>query len=415
MIRTIFLTLLASITLSFSSHARSEFISHDLRERAGSNSRDDLSYCYQPSFGVQHEGELTSYITTINVPMNWLDREIYLHYKGLPNSKVYVNDQFLGSSSDARQITEFNLNTKLKNGNNSIRIEYTPNPETDKFEGANSDFTLREVFIYSQPKVRIYDYLASVTADSLELRIILSNSFNVPVSVSVGYDIYSPKDKLVYYNLKDVTLGANQTDTLVFKDYIKSFKDNKWSPENPNLYSTTLYVRKGGIMTEYLGFKLGYRDVSLGDDFEFRAVSYNSALSEQLTRDELKKLKAQGIKTLCPDYPQSYWFYDLCDELGFYVIEQANINCSQGRGDMRVGGTPSNDLDYMSLYLDRVQRMYTRVKNRTCVVAFSLGGKSGNGINMYRAYRYLKELEHSRSVLYIDADWNTDFTHPLAR
>ena len=100
----------------------------------------------------------------------------------------------------------------------------------------------------------------------------------------------------------------------------------------------------------------------------------------------------------------------LCDELGLYVIDRANINAPDRRDDRRVGGTPSNDPALADEYLERVKAMYYRSRNHTCVVAFALGGESGNGYNMYKAYEWLKSVEKSRPVIYTDADgeWNSD-------
>ena len=61
-------------------------------------------------------------------------------------------------------------------------------------------------------------------------------------------------------------------------------------------------------------------------------------------------------------------------------------------------------------YLERVRNMYYRSRNHTCIIGFALGGESGNGYNMYKAYQWLKSVEPSRPVICIDADgeWNTD-------
>ena len=123
-----------------------------------------------------------------------------------------------------------------------------------------------------------------------------------------------------------------------------------------------------------------------------------------------KTLKAKGNNTICPDYPQPGWFYDLCDELGLYVIDCANINAPEKRDDRKVGGTPSNDPSLADEYLERVKAMYYRSRNHSCVIAFALGGESGNGYNMYKAYEWLKSVEKSRPVICADADgeWNSD-------
>ena len=75
-----------------------------------------------------------------------------------------------------------------------------------------------------------------------------------------------------------------------------------------------------------------------------------------------------------------------------------------------MGGTLSNNPEYADEYLARVKAMYYRSRNFTCVIAYELGGPSGNGYNMYKAYEWLKSVEPSRPVIYSDADgeWNTD-------
>ena len=116
------------------------------------------------------------------------------------------------------------------------------------------------------------------------------------------------------------------------------------------------------------------------------------------------------INTIWPNAPQPYWFYNLCDELGLFVIDQANINAPEKRDDRTTGGTPSNDPRLADEYLERVRNMYYRSRNHTCIIGFALGGESGNGYNMYKAYQWLKSVEPSRPVICIDADgeWDTD-------
>ena len=110
---------------------------------------------------------------------------------------------------------------------------------------------------------------------------------------------------------------------------------------------------------------------------------YNAAADAAATRKELLALKKKGINTIWPNAPQPYWFYNLCDELGLFVIDQANINAPEKRDDRTTGGTPSNDPRLADEYLERVRNMYYRSRNHTCIIGFALGGESGNGYNMY--------------------------------
>ena len=179
-----------------------------------------------------------------------------------------------------------------------------------------------------------------------------------------------------------------------------------------------LFTRRNGVYKEYMPLKIGFgktelvdgRIMRLGKELKLEKARYNAAADRKTALAELRALKAKGKNTVCPDYPQPAWFYELCDELGLYVIDQANINAPEHSGDRTVGGTPSNDPKFADEYLERVKAMYYRSRNFTCVVAYSLGGPSGNGYNMYKAYQWLKSVEKSRPVIYADADgeWNTD-------
>ena len=254
----------------------------------------------------------------------------------------------------------------------------------------------------------------------LDLRIIARNSFNYDEPVTVGYDIYSPQGKLLEFNMREVVIPGRSTDTVRFSPLIYHTYENKWEAgaKNPPLYKVMLFTRRDGVYKEYMPMKIGFgktelidgRLMRLGKELKLVKASYNAAADRKTTLAGLKALKAQGKNTVCPDYPQPAWFYELCDEVGLYVIDRANIAPSDRRGDRTVGGTPANDPSLADEFLARVKAMYYRSRNFTCVVAYELGGAAGNGYNMYKAYEWLKSVEPSRPILYGDADgeWNTD-------
>lgn len=113
-------------------------------------------------------------------------------------------------------------------------------------------------------------------------------------------------------------------------------------------------------------------------------------------------------------YPQQERFYELCDEYGMYVIDEANIE-SHGMGYNReVGGTLANNPLFMDAHVARTVNMYERDKNHPSVIVWSLGNEAGNGVNFYKTYSLLKELD-SRPVQYEQAhlEWNTDICCPM--
>ena len=147
-----------------------------------------------------------------------------------------------------------------------------------------------------------------------------------------------------------------------------------------------LFTRRNGVYKEYMPLKIGFgktelvdgRLMRLGRELQLVKASYNAAADRKTTLSELKSLKSQGKNTICPDYPQPAWFYEVCDELGLYVIDRADICAPEQRDNRTVGGTPSNDPSLVDEYLERVKAMYYRSRNFTCVIAYELGTPSVN-------------------------------------
>ncbi|MFI3330853.1 MAG: glycoside hydrolase family 2 TIM barrel-domain containing protein [Rikenellaceae bacterium] len=412
------------LMFSFGTFARTEFVSYDIKELAKQDKRAENKHYHALEFTQTKEGEKTIFNSTLDLTINNLDRETFLRMEGLPTFTLFINNRAVSSGSDSKQLSEFNITPQVTNGKNSIRIEYTPDENIERFEAEKQNFTLKNCYVHSQPKVRIKDYKVYFTADSLSkndaiinIEVTLSNSYNSTEAPMLGYDIYTPQGKQCYYNLRELKINAQSEDIIIFSDKIANVQQNPWSTSSPKLYNIVLYLRKGDVISEYINLNIGYKDFSINKDSKLVATKYNAIKDAKTSQNELAKLKKQGINTLSVSHPQPYWFYDLCDKMGFMVIDQANINCEFERDNLKRGGTPSNDPKVQDLYLERVEKLYARGKNHTCIVAFSLGGESGNGINMYKAYKLLKQLDPSRPALYPDAkgEWNSDFEFPTLK
>ena len=95
-----------------------------------------------------------------------------------------------------------------------------------------------------------------------------------------------------------------------------------------------------------------------------------------------------------------------------YDVEQANINTDPKGGDRSRKGTLANNPQWLNEFLSRVEASYFRVRMHPSVVAWSLGGPSGSGYNMYKCYEWLKDQEDSRPVIYSNGEWNSDLRLP---
>lgn len=413
---------------------RSEIIGYSTREGALGGNRDDESY-YLPlsDFFTTQRNDRTQHRTMVEIPRRWLDREVFLHIEGgMPAMRIYVNDRYAGYAEDSRTPAEFDLTPLLHEDLNTIAVEPAAEPAAMRMEAGlpdNGRPAITTAYIYSQPRLRIADYRATIVPDStgrhavLSLDIVAANGYNYLEPLTIGYDIYSPEDQLKYYDMREIAVPGKGLDTLHFETPIYGAMERLWSEQSPKLYRVTMYVKRAGRITEYVTAQVGAGTTTWKDDrilrngepVTIRAVHYNASATEAQTSKELKALKAKKYNTIYVDYPQPNWFYNLCDSLGVYVIDQAN-NHAPG-GDRKKGGAASNDPAFRDAFIRRVENMYLRNRNHSCIVGWSLGGDCGNGYNMYKAYQWLKSQDDSRPVLYRDAggEWNSDLTLPAAQ
>lgn len=414
--------------------ARAEFVSFDIREDANRDDRQALQFYvpFDPTTLTSNASQRSAG-QIVDVLQFWNNRDMYLHIENPDGAyTLYINDSLVGRSTDTRTPVEYYISPYIRQGRNAIivDIETDGEPLLSSSLGKNPRKPFENSYIYSQPKMRIYDYEVCFEPDStasygvLEIDIIAGNSYNYDETFTVGYDIYDPAGKLQDYNLREVTVAGRSVDTVHFKQFIYKTNQWRWSARTPHLYRLTLYTQANRTITEYIPLRIGFGLTEFngseilrnGEPVEIKAAAYNAAATRSETSKELKALKSKGINTIYVGYPQIYWFYDLCEEFGFYVIDAADINVSEGRDDRTVNGTPSNDPTLVGEYIDRVNRMYMRNRNRTCIIGWGLGHRSGNGYNMYKAYQWLKGLDDPRPVTYDDSDgeWNSDMDLPAA-
>ena len=248
----------------------------------------------------------------------------------------------------------------------------------------------------------------------------MANDFNYKETIQVGFDIYDPKGKLKEYSVNELEVEGRSIDTLHFNPDVYHSYNFKWGDGQRPLYDVMIYIKRNGMLWEYIPLKIGFGKTVYRNKKYFRfdqvlhiqkKVNFNAASDRYKTFVAIEQLKLRGYNTLCPDYPQPKWFYDMCDKAGMFVIERMNLNSPTNSSIRTVGGTPANDPALLEEYMTRVKSMYYRSRNHSCIIAYSLGGEnSGNGYNMYKVYEWIKSVEKERPVFYegAEGEWNTD-------
>ena len=412
--------------------SRTEFICYDKRADAKSDIRtnNDKYIDLRPTLQFEGEGSVRAvYEQEIDVPASWNDYNAYLHTENVGGDyTIFVNGAQITAPIDRFTPTEIYISPYLVQGKNVVAVVVVEEPYMAAVaEGLTMPQRQQfdNCYIFAQRRLGIYDFNVRLVPDSLErfaelkLDVLVDNSFSSDEVIEVGYDIYAPDGKLMEYSVNDLALEKFTRDTLGFKPYIYLSNPNRWSPSNPKLYDLTLYVKRSGILWEYIPLKVGFAQYGYTEDGAITAFGkpltlkkevYNAAADRATTEREIKALKQRGINCLMPDYPQPRWFYDICDRVGIYVIDCAAVASPSCADNRALSGTPANAPELVDEYLRRVESMYHRAQNHVSIIAFSLGKRAGNGYNLYKAYELLKSKGDSRAIIYEDADgeWNSD-------
>ncbi|MBQ8272286.1 MAG: hypothetical protein IJZ09_04700 [Tidjanibacter sp.] len=412
---------------------RTEFISYSTRNAAEKGDRSVERYYlnlqYKQTQTLTNESGERVALYEVEIPLVWRDRDIFLHTEGgAAEKRIEVNGSTVGSCRDNRTPSEFLISKYIKDGITQIAIISPAECDLRPAEMLGENPLEEQIFLYSQPPIHIHDILVSAKPNEegrygvLTMDVVVSSSRRTTEQISVGYDIYSPEKELKYYDLREVSVAGMGLDTLRFSTNIYGAMERLWSAESPKLYDVTLYLKRSGIISEYINIKVGFGTTTYADGqilrngkpIDIRAAHYTTTSGAKTTEADIKALKKQNINTLYTPHPQPYWFYDICDRVGMYVVEQANINTDPKGGDRSRRGTLANNPQWLNEFLGRVESSYYRVRIHPSIVAWSLGGNSGGGYNMYKCYEWLKEREMERPVVYGSGEWNSDLRLPEA-
>ena len=430
--------LLASIALMtiFTSYAqsprvyRSEFITYDKREDAVADKRDEIAryWAYKPERIAIAGGEIR-FVQKITIDATLNDYNLFLHLENAGMAyTLFINNEPVAEVEDPITPADFMISPYMRQGVNEIMVgvrqtrtpqlqENIIQPQFPQFENS---------YMFAQRRLAVRDFNVILEPDSsrqyakLKLDVIVANDFNFKETIQVGFDIYDPKGKLKEYSVNELEIEGRSIDTLHFNPDVYHSYNFKWGDGQKPLYDVMLYVKRNGMLWEYIPLKIGFGKTVYRNKKYFRfdqvlhiqkKVHFNADADRYKTFVAIEQLKLRGYNTLCPDYPQPKWFYDMCDKAGMFVIERMNLNSPTNSNIRTVGGTPANDPALLEEYMTRAKAMYYRSRNHSCIIAYSLGSEnSGNGYNMYKVYEWIKSVETERPVFYegAEGEWNTD-------
>ncbi|HWR51002.1 MAG TPA: glycoside hydrolase family 2 TIM barrel-domain containing protein [Bryobacteraceae bacterium] len=352
-----------------------------------------------------------SYRTTFTAPAGWENRRTFLHFAGVDSAfYVWVNGQKVGYNEDSRTPAEFDISKYLKAGENQLSVEvyrYSDGSYLEDQDMWRMAGIYREVTLVSRPKSYIRDFEVKTDLDAAY------RDGRVRVSVDLVWDGAAGVLTAELLDSSGRVVGAVQRKdagaAAVFEFTVPNAR--KWSAETPDLYTLRLaLLAKSGTPIEVIPAKIGIRKVEIKDakilingrPVIFKGVNrheHSPDTAKNVTRELMEKdvqimkqFNVNAVRT--SHYPNHPDFYELCDQYGLYVIDEANIEAHGYGNDRR--NRLTNDPAWQPAYLDRIKRMVERDKNHPSVVIWSFGNESGEGLNAAAAYQWVKKRDASR-------------------
>jgi len=347
-------------------------------------------------------------------------KRIYLIFEGVDSCfYVWVNGNWAGYSQVSHMTSEFDITGYIKDGKNRIAVmvlkwcdgSYLEDQDMWRLSGI-----FREVYLLTRQEIHLVDvFIKTELSEDFSKGTILCE-----LEVSAGF---SSECRSV---LKDPSGNIIDEKRAQISKYgeIRFSVDNPvlWSAEVPQLYE--LYIYHG---EEVIRFRPGFKRIEVKDSIilfngkpvKFKGVNRHDSHPElghtipiYHMKNDLLLMKRHNINAIrTSHYPNDPRFLDLCDELGFYVIDEADLEChgvflAEGRDKtLENKDMLANDPSYESAFLDRMKRMVERDKNHACIVMWSLGNESGYGINHIKMAKWAKSRDNSRLIHYEGACW----------
>ena len=378
-----------------------------------------------------------SYQRTFTIPDEWKGMNISLHFGGVSSAyKVWLNGMFLGYAEDSFLPSEFNITPYLTSGENILSVQvirwsdgsYLEDQDHWRMSGIQ-----REVLLLAEPKLRIADFHYQVKLDKdyrdaiLSIRPRVENLTGEEVKTyTISAQLFSDdgtpvlRDRLerpvsellneIYPRLDNVKFG-----------FLEAMVANprKWSDEDPYLYTLVLSLEDSlGNILEAKSCKVGFRSVEFSEKdskllingkvtylYGVNRHDHHPTRGKALTREDI----LEDVKTIrqfnfncirTSHYPNDPYFYDLCDEYGIYVIDEANLE-THG-----LGGKLSNDPLWTHAHMERAVRMVERDKNHPSVIIWSLGNEAGRGPSHAAMAEWIHDFDITRPVHYEPAQGN---------
>lgn len=362
------------------------------------------------------DNETGRYLTSfrINDRLQGSSQQYRLRFEGVDSAfKLWVNGIEVGYSQGARNPSEFDISPYIRSGGdeNLLAVEVYARCDGTYIEDQDQWWLsgiFRDVYLHACPKVHPVDVSVQTEPNGP----FEHDDWTLHVDIALNADT-TIKTQLLEND--GTVVASTQNMCLTTSPRLKLLVPRPllWTAETPNLYQLVLTSDSFS-----LALRVGFRKVEVkegifqvnGKPVKFRGVNrheHHPRSGRTVPYDFLKKdlcmMKEAGINAIrTSHYPNDPRLYDLADELGLWIIDEADLEC---HGFDRIGATDpatftTDNPAWKDAYLDRAAQLVSRDRNHPSVVIWSLGNEAWFGQNIVAMYNLVMEMDPTRPVHY---------------
>ncbi|WP_340202439.1 glycoside hydrolase family 2 TIM barrel-domain containing protein [Ascidiimonas sp. W6] len=367
-----------------------------------------------------------SYKRTFSVPTDWNGKNIFVHFGAVSSAYyVWVNGKKVGYKEGSKTPGEFNITKFIEPGKNTIAVEVYRWCDGSYFE--DQDFWKvsgieRDVYVYATNKIYIQDLKVNASLDKsnykeglINMELALKNTTGKDQVLKIEIKVLDV-NRVVTSGSKKITASKDEQHNFNFSDEYLTV--TPWSTETPELYDLQIVVKDDkGDQLDATKIRIGFRTIEIGNGqllvngqpILLKGVNRHEhdpknghVLSQESMLEDIKDFKKYNINAVrTAHYPNDPLWYELCDQYGIFVIDEANLK-SNDYGLDSINVTFRKDFEQM--HLDRIEQMVRRDVNHPSIILWSLGNTTDADTHYLNAYKWLKNFDSTRPVHYESAD-----------
>lgn len=360
----------------------------------------------EPSYGDELKDGTGLYRRTFRVPAGWHGRRTFLRFEGVAfGYQVWVNGKKAGeSSASAFNRHTFDVTGLLRHdADNTVAVRVATRPHGYEFD-LNDDWSLsgiyRDVTLFSVPATHVQDVTTTTRLADGAAELLVDVALSRPDG-EVRARLLAPDGSVAADSVLPGTGELRRAGTL------RVAQPRLWTAETPSLYRLQLTVSASGEAVQTVEERVGLREITIAGDVlqlngrpvKLRGVNHHDldpvdgrAIGEARMRADLALMKKANVNFVrTSHYPPNRRLLELCDEMGFYVMDEVSI----GHGEKNL-----DKPEYRDNILARVEPTIVRDKNRASVLVWSIGNENPVTEAELEAGRLAKKLDPSRPVTY---------------